>query len=372
MGRIFTLCTALGSLAAGVVWLIALVQLVEWYQDSNNACLPSADSHLSLRTFCTISLTATGLFFLLFFLQLFYHDRLAHEVLLEDLADAAATVHFPSVLSTLCSSFTHTLVLLFNILITLTFVLLCFLGLLALSDDAPSKAQERESWLRTCEEPIKLVEYVLVLDFLGACMFFVATGWRCINRCWTDEDAVPTTNGRSSGGGSGGVGGLIRAAAEGRGGDKKGKGGRKGNVKYSAVEGEDEEDADELFDADALDGGSDSQSDIQRGSMQLTTVAEDEVEMMDMLTVDGGKHAKPIKPIASKDSSAATAAGGVVVGGKSVPSILPPPRVSEEGEEKDESRSGTMVGLPGDEDTDADDYDYADVDEGEEDEQKQK
>ena len=203
--------------------------------------------------------------------------------------------------------------------------------------------------------------YLVVLDFVGACIFFVATGWRCISRCWTDEDSAPTNSGPGSG--SGVVGGLMRAAAEVRNGqDKKGKG-RKRNVKYSAVEGEDEADDDDLFDADALDGGSDDHTDIQRG-LQLTTVAEDEVEMMDMLA---NSHTKQTNTKPSKDTSTAA---GAVVAGKSVPSILPPPRVSDEVEKEEESKSSS-VGLPGDVDTE-DDYDYGDIEEGEEDEQKQK
>ena len=371
MGRTLTVCATLGSLAAGLAWLVGLVYMVEWYKLPSESCQPSSNptdasrpydplAHiLSLQAFSITSLTVTAFVFTVFFLQLFYHERLAHEVLLEDLADAAATTHFHSLLSSLCSSFTHTLLLLFNILVTLTLILLCFLGLSAVQD-APQAASQQsdQQWAEECYRRLHLGLYLVVLDFIGACMFFVATGWRCISRCWSDEDALPSNSGPGSG--SSVVGGLMRAAAEARSGtDKKGKGkGRKGgNVKYSAVEGEDEADDDELFDAEALDGGSDSQSDIQRGGLQLSTVAEDDVEMMNMLDKP---HTKPT----SKPPAAA------VVAGKSVPSILPPPRVSDGVDEKEESK---RVGLPGDVDTE-DDYDYGDIDEGDgdEDEQKQK
>ena len=350
MGRVLTVCATVGSLAVGVAWLVALVYMIQLGPDTCQA--PSSSSStlphlLSMQAFSITSLTVTAFVFTVFFLQLFYHERLAHEVLLEDLADAAATTHFHSLLTSLCSSFTHTLLLLFNLLITLTLILFCFLGMSAVEDILNALEHPDE-----CMRRVPLGLYLIVLDFVGACMFFVSTGWRCISRCWTDEDTAPTNSGPGSGNGV--VGGLMRAAADARnGGDKKGKG-RKRNVKYSAVEGEDEADDDELFDADALDGGSDDHSDIQRG-LQMTA-AEEDVEMMDMLD----KHSKPTTP--------AAAAGGVVVAGKSVPSILPPPRVSDEAEVK-ESRN---VGLPGDVDTE-DDYDYGDIEEGDDEgEQKQK
>lgn len=368
MGRILTVCATVGSLATGIAWLVALVYMVEWYKLPSDSCqlstaAPDIDrtfdplSHiLSLQAFSIVSLTVTAFVFTVFFLQLFYHERLAHEVLLEELADAAATTHFHSLLSSLCSSFTHTLLLLFNILITLTLILLCFLGLSAVQDTPQaSSSSQQQQWDEECYRRLHLGLYLVVLDFIGACMFFVSTGWRCISRCWTDDDTVPTNSGPGSGVSV--VGGLMRAAAEGRSGaDKKGKG-RKGNVKYSAVEGEDEADDDELFDADALDGGSDSHSDIQRGGLQLSAAAEDDVEMMNMLDA---KH--------TKQNSSSSSASSSSSGSKSVPSLLPPPRVSESADEKVESKS---VGLPGDVDTE-DDYDYGDIEEeGEDGEEKQ-
>ena len=342
MGRILTICATLGSVSAGVAWLGALVAMTQWYKLSDQSCQASTAaqsddplSHiLSLEAFCITSLAVTAFVFTVFFLQLFYHERLAHEVLLEELADAAATTHFHSLLvSTLCSSFTHTLLLLFNILITLTLILLCFLGLSAITEASPqwANSQSEQQWDAGCTMRLQLGVYLVALNFIGACMFFVATGWRCISRCWTDEDSTPSTSGPGSGSG---VGGLMRTAAEARGGgaDKKGKG-RKRNVKYSAVEGEDEADDDELFDAEALDGGSDEHSDIQRGGLQMATVAEEELEMMDMLD----KHNKPAHKTTKDTTAAATVAG------KNVPSILPPPRVSDAAEKEEESKS---VGLP--------------------------
>ena len=369
MGRILTTCATLGSIASGVAWLVALVYMVEWYKVDDAACQSSSASTpvsssssdplshiLSLEAFCLTSLALSAVVLCVFFLQLFYHERLAHEVLLEELADAAASNHIHSLLaSTLCSSFTHTLLLLFNILITLTLILLCFLGLSALTEAAPHyDGSSEQQWAKGCTLRLQLGVYLVALDFLAACMFFVATGWRCLSRCWTDDDSQPTTSGPGSGGS--GVGGLLRGAAEGRGSgaDKKGKGrGNKGrNVKYSAVEGEDEADDDELFDAAALDGGDEEGSDIQRGGLSLAAVHEDDVEMMDMLDANHSK----------------AKATGPVVAGKPVPSILPPPRVKEE---KEEEKSGaTAVGLPGDVDTE-DDYDYGDVEEDDE-EEKQK
>ena len=180
MGRILTVCATVGSLATGIAWLVALVYMVEWYKLPSDSCqlstaAPDIDrtfdplSHiLSLQAFSIVSLTVTAFVFTVFFLQLFYHERLAHEVLLEELADAAATTHFHSLLSSLCSSFTHTLLLLFNILITLTLILLCFLGLSAVQDTPQaSSSSQQQQW--------------------GRGVLQAAATWASTSSCWTSS-----------------------------------------------------------------------------------------------------------------------------------------------------------------------------------------
>ena len=352
MVRCLSVVAIIGSLFCCSVWLAAAIQ---FFQSSLGNCrtfrneTPSASSTLdvyyamthvlTLPVFILLSLCFTFVFFLLFYFQLLQHDRLAHEVLLEDLAETAASGPSPHP-CTSCTSFTHTLLLLFNSVVTALLALLCVLGVGSIqSANLPDQPSEcRQNW--------QLGLLPLFLDFFCCLQYFVLTLWRGITRCIGDEgDTIDATSSNS--------GPLTRGAPKGSGqkgggDDKKGRGKANGNVKYSAVDADD----DELFDAEALEGesgGGGPGGSEGRVLAALSGSTEEEVEMMDMLDATPKKKAEGSEGKAS-------------AGGAKVPSLLPPPSVEPKAEgKKEEGKAGE--GEDGD-----DEYDYGDIEE-EEDEQ---
>ena len=350
MVRCLSLTAIIGSLFCSSVWLAAAVQ---YFQSDLSDCQtfssygPAASSSpdvyyemthiLRLDVFILLSLGLTGLFFLLFYLQLFQHDRLAHEVLLEDLAETAAT-STPSHSCTSGTSFTHAVLLLFNSVVTALLALLCVLGV------GSFESATREEQPPTCRYKAGLGLLPLFLDFFCCLQYFVLTVWRCVTRCIGEEgDTIDASQGGSEGP-------LTRGApkAGGKKGDgKKGKGKANGNVQYSAVDADD----DELFDAEALEGeGTGTEGGEGRVLAALSGSTEEEVEMMDMLDVTPNK----------KKAGDGGEGGAGKASSTKVPSLLPPPSVEEKREEKKEE------GKAGEAEDDAE-YDYGDIEEEDED-----
>ena len=372
----------IGSLFCSSVWLAALIQFLQsdlsnchsffepyaarGYEPSGQQTQQQPDLYyasthiLPLPVFIALSLTFSAVFFLLFYFQLFQHDRLAHEVLLEDLAESAASSPAQSGCCGSCTSFTHALLLVFNGVTTLLLAVLCVLGVGSINSAVrPDQAD-------SCRQNVQLGFLPLFLDFFACLQYFVLTGWRCVTR-WIGEDTDVVSGGDGSGAGQAAREAKAKKA------EAKGKRGKpNGNVKYSAVDAED----DELFDADALEGDEEGGGGAAAGMRTLHALsgsdsfnlpAEEEVEMMDML--EGPASAKKKPPTAGagaigggrgaeekKTSSSSSASSS----GK-VPALVPPPKVEavEAKQEKKEEKVGE-----GDEDEA--EYDYGDVEEEEE------
>ena len=322
--RVASIC---GALLCFVLWLSALISYLKAplhsclsFQELESSRSPSTLElvvhSLPLPLFCQLSLVLTALSFSLFFLQLFYHDRIAHDILLEDLADAASTAP-SSPLSALCSSFTHTLLLLFTSLSTLLLTALLVLGVGSLT--TASDAAQHE----TCRAYAGVGWILIALVFVTDGMYLVLTGWRCVQRCMADDSEGGMID---TGRGGRGIGGTTAGRADGLiqkmkqlGGSGSGNGGKSKSSRaaYSAVVDDDE---DGLFSADALEGadshslgageGTDGEGEGRRRGLRAAYAlsgvsgynnvpAEEEVEMLNMLDA---QHRK-------------------------VPSILPPPAV---------------------------------------------
>ena len=351
MVRCLSIVAIIGALFCASVWLAALIKYVEsdiggcqtflrppGSSSSSPDVLYAATHILPLPVFIALSLSFTAVFFALLLFQLLQHDRLAREVLLEDLAETAATQHASGYCAS-CTSFTHTLLLLFNSITCLLLAVLCVLGVGSIS------AAFRSEQPPECRSNIELGVLPLFLDFFACLQYLILTAWRCVTRCLGDDSDVIE--------GGGGLGPTAtRGAPKGKKGGEGGKGGKANGVKYSAVDAEE----DELFEAGALEGdeergggGAMRTLNALSGSSDFNLPAEEEVEMMDMLD-------------ATQKKAAAGAMGGEQkVGGGKVPSLLPPPSVAPATEGKEAKKAAEA------EDEDADgDYDYGDIEEEEE------